>query len=280
VATLYVVSTPIGNLEDLSPRAGRVLGEVTRILAEDTRRTAGLLRHLDRSTPLVSYHAHNEASRTEEALTWLDAGEDLALVSDAGTPGVSDPGARLVAAAGEAGHAVVPVPGASALTAALAASGFSATPALFLGFMPRSGSERTRVLERIASSGETAVLFESPERLARLLRDLAEACGPDRRVAVCRELTKVHEETVRGTLPEVGRYYEDGGVRGEVTLVVAPAADPGPTGERIDEAAGRALARALLDEGMSPSRAARDVARRLGIPRNAAYQLVHEESHG
>src|SRR5688572_11761553 len=200
MGTLYLVATPIGNLEDISRRAARVLGEVTRVLAEDTRRTAVLLDHLGVRAPLVSLHEHNEAERTEEALGWLAAGDDLALVSDAGTPLVSDPGARLVRAAAGGGHAVVPLPGASAVLAALVASGLSSDRFAFLGFPPRKGVERARLLDRVAGAEETVVLFESPERLGTLLADLAEACGPERGVAVARELTKLHEQFVRGTL--------------------------------------------------------------------------------
>lgn len=275
--TLYLVSTPIGNLDDLTRRAERVLAEVDRVLAEDTRRTRVLLDHLGLSPPIVSCHAHNEASRAGQLLGWLAAGEDVALVSDAGTPLVSDPGERLVRAASEAGHRVVPVPGPSAVTAALAASGLPVTPFAFLGFVPRRGEARRSTLERIAGSSETVVAFESPERLIRLLDDLAEACGEGRSVAVARELTKVHEEVVRGTLAETSRYYEERGVRGEVTVVVAPAPEA-PDADAVDEAAARALARVLLDGGTSPSRAARDVARRLGLPRNTAYALVQDEA--
>lgn len=277
MATLYLVSTPIGNLDDLTRRAERVLAEVDRVLAEDTRRTRVLLDHLGLSRPLVSCHAHNEAARAEELLEWLAAGEDVALVSDAGTPLVSDPGERLVRAAGGAGHDVVPVPGPSAVTAALAASGLPATPFTFLGFPPRRGGERRSTLERIAGSPETVVVFESPERLLRLLDDLTEACGEAREVAVARELTKVHEEVVRGTLADAARYYGERGVRGEVTVVVAPAPEA-PESDGVDEEAARALARVLLRDGTSPSRAARQVARGLGVPRNRAYALVQEQA--
>lgn len=273
MATLYLVGTPIGNLDDLTRRAEGVLAGASRILAEDTRRTRVLLEHLGLRRPLTSLHAHNEAARSQEVLGWLDAGEDVALVSDAGMPLVSDPGERLVKAAAEAGHRVVPVPGASAVTAALAASGLPVTPFVFLGFVPRKGKERGQVLERISGSAETVVVFESPERLGRLLADLARICGGERRVVVAREMTKLHEEFVRGTLTEAARYYEEGGARGEVTVVVEPA-PTAPTADAVDEAAGRALARVLLQEGESPSRAAREVARRLGVSRNVAYALV------
>lgn len=273
MGTLYLVATPIGNLEDISRRAARVLGEVARVLAEDTRRTAVLLEHLGVRTPLVSLHEHNEAGRSVEAVGWLDAGEDLALVSDAGTPLVSDPGARLVRAAAAAGHAVVPLPGPSAVLAALIASGLPAETFAFLGFPPRRGEERTRLLDRVAGSEETVILFESPERLGTLLADLGEACGEERRVAVARELTKVHEEIVRGTLAEASRYYEEHPPRGEVTVVIEPQ-QAGGVPDAVDEAAARTLARALVDEGLRPSHAAREVARRLGIPRNLAYEIV------
>jgi 16S rRNA (cytidine1402-2'-O)-methyltransferase len=278
VGTLYLVATPIGNLEDISRRAARVLGEVTRVLAEDTRRTAVLLNHLGAHPPMVSLHEHNEAERTGEALGWLDAGEDLALVSDAGTPLVSDPGARLVRAAADAGHPVVPLPGASAVLAALVASGLSSERFAFLGFPPRKGIQRTQLLERVAASEETVILFESPERLGALLADLAEACGEERGVAVARELTKVHEEVVRGTLAKALRYYEETPPRGEVTLVVE-GASVSLAPDAADRAAARTLAQALVDEGLRPSHAAREVARRLGLPRNLAYEIVQTLEH-
>lgn len=279
MATLYLVSTPIGNLADITERAREVLGGSRRILAEDTRRTSILLRHLGVDRPLVSLHAHNEAERVERILRWMEDGESIALVSDAGTPLVSDPGSRLVSAVAEAGHDVVPVPGASAVLAALVGSGLPTDRFAFLGFLARRGADRDTALDRVAVSEETVILFESPERVGGLLEDLVERCGPERRVAVGRELTKVHEEFFRGTLWEALCYYE-GSVRGEITVVVEPAAEDGGP-DAVDEAAARALTRALLAEGTRPSRAAREVARRLGIPRNLAYELVqdeHEES--
>lgn len=271
---LYIVGTPIGNLADLTHRAVEVLRRVDRILAEDTRRTRVLLDHYGIATPLTSLHEHNEAARTEEALGRLAGGEALALVSDAGTPLLSDPGARLVDAAVGAGHRVVPIPGPSAITAALVASGLPPEPFAFLGFVPKGGGGRSALLDRVATAGDTTVLFESPERLSRLLADLEAVCGPGRRVAVARELTKVHEEIVRGTLSEARAYYEEKPPRGEVTVVVEGAAARGEP-DRVDEAAAEALARALLEEGRRPSAAAREVAARLGIPRNRAYEIVH-----
>jgi len=277
MGTLYLVSTPIGNLRDLTRRAAETLGSVSRILAEDTRHTRKLLSHLGISVPLVSLHAHNEAARQEAVVGWLEAGEDLALVSDAGTPLVSDPGRRLVEGALAAGHAVVPVPGPSAVLAALVASGLPSDRFTFLGFLPRKGPQRAELLDHIASSPFTVVLFESPERAASLLEALAESCGGGRRAALARELTKVHEEVARGTLEELKERFAAAAPRGEVTLVVEGASEVESAGE-VDDAAARALAAALLGEGITPSRVAREVARRLRIPKNQAYRTVQEVS--
>ena len=271
MARLYIVSTPIGNLGDLSRRAVDVLRDADRILAEDTRRTGILCRAYDIETSLVSAHEHNEAARAEQVVGWLDAGETLALVTDAGTPLLSDPGARLVRRVVEAGHEVVPVPGASALLAALVGAGLGAEPFTFYGFLARSGRERRERLAEIGTLPHTAVLYESPERLVDLLEALAEESGGSRHVVVARELTKVHEEFRRGTLEEVAGYYREAGVRGEVVVVLEGAA---PVEGEVDEEAGAALAGALLAEGGRPSAVAREVSRRLGIARNQAYEIV------
>lgn len=277
MATLFIVSTPIGNLGDLSPRAAECLRTSDRILAEDTRRTRVLGEHVGARAPMVSLHAHNEAERTGHVLGWLEAGETLTLVSDAGTPMISDPGGRLVDAVASAGHQVVPVPGPSAVLAALVASGMPGDRFSFLGFAERKGRRRTDTLERVHGSAETVILFESPHRLVRLLDDLAEVCGPDRRVAVARELTKVYEEIRRGTLQEVAGYYRENPPRGEVTVVVAPdESAPDDAGTR---ARARVLARELLDEGRKPSEVAKEVSRRLALPKNAAYAIVQEIAH-
>jgi 16S rRNA (cytidine1402-2'-O)-methyltransferase len=196
LGTLYLVATPIGNLEDVTARALRVLREVPLIAAEDTRHTGRLLTHFGIETPVISYHAHNERARRERLLAEL-AGGDLALVSDAGTPGISDPGRDLVAAALAAGHRVSPVPGPSALTAAVAASGLVAGPFLALGFLPRRGPERRTILARAGAAGVPVVLFEAPGRVAATTAELATAWG-DRPVALMRELTKRHEEVRLG----------------------------------------------------------------------------------
>jgi 16S rRNA (cytidine1402-2'-O)-methyltransferase len=267
---LYIVSTPIGNLEDVTFRAVAVLKGVARVLAEDTRRTAILFRRYEIATPLHSAHEHNEAARAGQLVEWLDAGEDVALVSDAGTPLLSDPGARLVRAVLDAGHAVEPVPGASALLAALVAAGLPAEPFTFYGFAARSGSERRDLLEELAALRHTAVLYESPARLKSLLDDLAESCGGERTVVVARELTKLHESFVRGTLTEVARYYDTGQVRGEVVVVLGPGAGEAPATE--EDAA--SLAAALLADGSTPKSAAKELSRRLRMSRNDAYSLV------
>lgn len=270
---LFVVATPIGNLEDLSPRAARVLREVDLVLAEDTRRTRVLMDHIGARTRLVSAHRHNEDRRVERVLELLGSGKDVAVVTDAGTPVVSDPGARLVAAACAAEYDVVPVPGPSAAIAALSASGYGGDRFQFLGFAPRSGSSRRSFLERVAAAPEPVILFESPERVLALLEDLAGACGAGRGVVVGRELTKLHEEIVRGTLAEVAAYYAATAPRGEFVVVVEGGA---PTDEdpELSERVALALADALLARGEKASSVAREVARRAGIGRNRAYELV------
>jgi 16S rRNA (cytidine1402-2'-O)-methyltransferase len=234
-----------------------------------------LAKHAGSTAKLVSLHAHNESKRSQLVLGWLEAGETLALVSDAGTPLVSDPGARLVRAVAEAGHTVIPIPGPSAVLAALVASSIPMDRFLFLGFPDRKGAERTRLLARVAEAQEAVVLFESPGRLSHLLEDLAEACGGERRVSVARELTKLHEEHFRGTLSEAARYYGEHPARGEVTIVVAPTSDSARGSDAAEEG-GRELARALVKEGLKPSAVARELTRRLAVPRNAAYRIVHE----
>ena len=274
MATLYLVSTPIGNLDDLSPRAAEVLRTVPRILAEDTRRSRVLADRVGSESALVSVHEHNERGRAAQIVGWLDGGEDLALVTDAGTPLVSDPGERVVDAVVAAGHAVTPIPGPSAPLAALVASGLPAERFTFLGFPARKGRNRDADLARVAESRETVILFESPQRLVRLLEDLEARCEPGRRVCVAREVTKLHEEFVRGTLPEALGYYREHAPRGEVTVVVAPTGateDPDAVMQRA-----RALATERLRAGARPSAVAREVAERHGLARNLAYRIVHD----
>lgn len=268
---LHIVSTPIGNLGDLSPRAVDVLRGVAAILAEDTRHTRILCDRFEIRTPLLAYHEHNEAQATPGLVARLRGGESFALVSDAGTPLLSDPGSRLVRAAIDAGVAVSPVPGPSALLAALVGSGLGADRFTFYGFLPRKGGERTRTIAEIAALPHTAVLYEAPGRVGETLRALADAGAGDRATVVARELTKQYEEFRRGTVAELAGYYEEREPRGEVVLVVAGAVEAAP-----DEAELRARAAALRAEGMS----ARDVTRVLmetaHAPRNLAYRIAHE----
>jgi 16S rRNA (cytidine1402-2'-O)-methyltransferase len=226
---LYVVATPIGNLEDLSARALRILGEVDIVCCEDTRHTGQLLAHEQVTAHrLVSLHLHNESSRIETLLEELSAGKSVALVSDAGTPLVSDPGERLVAAAAAAGITVQAVPGPSAVLAALVVSGFEVERFNFEGFLPRKGKERSERLVAIAALDAPSVLYESPQRIETTLRDLAVHCGDDRLVSVSRELTKLHEETWRGPLGDAPTSSAASAARGEYVLVVSGAAGGEP----------------------------------------------------
>ncbi len=268
--TLYLVSTPIGNLEDVTLRALRVLSEATTVYAEDTRRTRILFDRHGISTRLRSLHEHNEAARVPEILRRLERGEEIALVTDAGTPLVSDPGGRLVAGAIEAGHAVVPVPGPSALLAALVASGLPAERFTFLGFLPRRGSARRALLAGLGNETGSLVVYEAPGRLGALLDDLAETVGEGRRIAVARELTKVHEEVFRGSVGEAREYFAGSAPRGEITVVVGPADASGAPD--LDGASTFAAAR--LAEGATATDVVRDVMEEFGLRKNAAYALV------
>ncbi|HUG28366.1 MAG TPA: 16S rRNA (cytidine(1402)-2'-O)-methyltransferase [Gemmatimonadales bacterium] len=270
--TLYVVATPLGHLGDLSPRAAQMLRTVPVVAAEDTRRSRALLSHLDAHPKLVSYHAHAGAGRADLLLEILQDGRDVALVTDAGTPAVSDPGAALVAAVRAAGVVVVPIPGPSAVATALSAAGLPADRYCFMGFVPRKGSERRRLLARAAAEEWTTVFFEAPGRLHDLLSDLAEVAGPDREAVVARELTKLHEEIRAGTLGGLLLHYGEEGPRGEVTVLLRGTGEPPPALDRTAE--GVALAQELLAGGRTRKETVREVVDRLGIPRNDAYRMV------
>ncbi len=267
MGTLYIVATPIGNLEDLSPRALRILREVGLIAAEDTRHSGRLLAHFGVQTPLISYHEHNQRERRQRLLQAL-AGGDVALITDAGTPAVSDPGADLVNAALAAGHRVSPIPGPSALSAAVSASGLIDGPFLSLGFLPRERAERRRAFARAAASGMPVVIFESARRLAGSLRDLGEILG-DRRAVVMRELTKIHEEVRPGVLSELLAWSEAAALRGEVVLVVAGAEERSASGQDAE-----AVVRTLRQSGLGPSEAAREAAAITGLPRSDLYRMA------
>ena len=273
--TLYVVATPLGNLEDLSPRAAATLTRVVAVAAEDTRHTKPLLAHVGSRAALVSFHAHSSEAALRRILQLLGSGKDVALVTDAGTPTVSDPGAVLVAAARARDIAVVTIPGPTAVAAALSLSGLPADRYLFLGFLPRRGGDRRRLLDAVAKSEWTVVLFEAPPRVADLLQDLATACGGDRLAAVARELTKVFEETRAGTLTELAGYYAEAPPRGEVTVLVAGTGKPAPEA-RASSPDPEARARFLLAQGMTRRDVAEQLAEETGITRNTAYRLVNE----
>jgi 16S rRNA (cytidine1402-2'-O)-methyltransferase len=273
-ATLYVVATPLGNLEDLSARAAAVLRRVSVVAAEDTRRTSRLLAHLGATPRLLSFHAHSPERRTDTLLNMLRDDRDVALVSDAGTPLISDPGAELVRTVRAAGFTVVPIPGASAVTTALSAAGLGGDRYLFLGFLPRKGTERRRLLERAAHEPWPVVMFEAPTRLVSLLEDLIALVGPDRPAAVARELTKIHEEIRTETLEALRASYASTEPRGEITVVLGAA--PAEPGRLADPGEAAELARRLLAAGNSRKDAAAGVADQMGWPRNEAYRLVNE----
>lgn len=267
VGTLYVAATPIGNLEDFTFRAVRILQEVDLIACEDTRHTRYLLTHYGISTPLVSYHEHNEQRRAPELLKHLQGGKSLALVSDAGTPVLSDPGYTLVQMAIDAGIPVVPIPGPSAITVALSVAGLPTDRFLFLGFLPRKAGERRRALQEVAGLPYTLVLFEAPHRIEQTLLD-AQAVLGNRHLVLMRELTKKFEEIVRGAVSDVLERIRLAPPRGEITLVIegAPAvfleSDP-----VVD-------LKALLERGIPAKEAVREVAQRHRISKRAAYQLA------
>lgn len=268
--TLYVVATPIGNLGDISLRALDVLRSVPLVAAEDTRLARRLWARHGIDTRLTSFHAQSAPAKREQLLDHLRTGADLALVTDAGTPLVSDPGEDLVAAWTGEGGRVVPIPGASAVLSALVGSGISAARWSFEGFLPRKGKDRRDRLTRICADERATVLFEAPGRVANTLADLAAACGADRPAALARELTKLHEEFWRGTLGELAARAAGNEVRGEVTLVVAGAApDDRPT-MSVDEA--HAEVDRLVASGLTRSAAARDVATRSGLPRRDLFK--------
>ena len=268
---LYLIATPIGNLEDITARALRLLREVDVIAAEDTRVTRKLLAHFDIHTPLISYHAHSSAGRQDALISRLLAGESVAVVSDAGTPCISDPGAELVAEVISAGIRIDPIPGASAPLCALIASGLPTGRFVFEGFLPRTKPDFRERVKQLAKEERTSILFEAPPRLIETLKALAVACGDDRPASVGRELTKKFEEHVRGSLAEVIVHFQETPPRGECVIVVGgapPQPEEAPNPDSL-------LLKALAD-GSSPKDAARSVADATGLAKNALYQRVLE----
>jgi 16S rRNA (cytidine1402-2'-O)-methyltransferase len=271
MGTLYVVGTPIGNLEDMTFRAVRILQSVDAIAAEDTRHTGRLLQHFQIKTPQLSYHEHNRNERLPELLNQLKEGKAIALVTDAGIPGISDPGYELVKACIEAEIQVVPIPGASASLTALSAAGLPTDRFVFEGFLPASGQDRKQRLESLPAEARTLILYESPHRLRATLRDLGECLGKDRHIVLARELTKLHEEFWRGTIEEAIAYYTQHEPRGEFTLVVAGAELAMPV---LSEDALKAELEQIMAQGVSRSQATRQLAQLTKLPRRQLYQLA------
>jgi len=271
-ATLYLVATPIGNLEDITLRALRILREeVSLIACEDTRRTQKLLEHYGIKKPLISYHEHNERSRAAEILKSLHDGKSIALLSDAGTPLVSDPGYRVATAAIEAGFPVVPLPGASALLAALAASGLPVDEFRFVGFLPSKAGARRRALQEMANDPLTIVAYESPHRVLDTLSDMTEIFG-ERPIVAAREITKIHEEFLRGTAASIReKLAQRPSVKGEFTLVIGRSEQK----TQIDDPAAEVL-RLQREEGLSRMDAIKAVAKRMSLPKREVYRLSAE----
>jgi len=269
MGVLYVVATPIGNLEDMSFRAVRILKEVDIVAAEDTRTAQKLFERFEiRAKRLVSYFEGNEAARSAELVKALAAGKSVAVISEAGTPGVSDPGARLVKAAADAGIKIEVVPGPIAAVAALVGSGLPTERFMVVGFPPREAGARRMMFGQLRNEPSTIALYEAPGRVGQTLSDLAAALGDDRAAAVCRELTKLHEEIARGTLAELHARYADTPPRGECTIVVAGAAG------QVEEVDVEADVRALLAEGLGPKEVAQRLVVKTGKPRRQLYQLA------
>ncbi len=269
--TLYIVGTPIGNLEDITYRAVRILQSVDLIAAEDTRHTGRLLQHFQISAPQISYHDHNHSSRTPEILEHLASQKAIALVTDAGMPGISDPGYELVKACIDAGISVVPIPGVTAVTTAISACGLPSERFVFEGFLPAKGQERRNRLEAFQTESRTIVLYESPHRLQQTLKDLAEALGIERQIVLARELTKLHEEFWRGTLEDAIAHCQNREPQGEYTLVVAGTQ---PALPHLSAAELKAELLKIMQEGVSRSQASRQLAKVTAHSRSELYQLA------
>jgi 16S rRNA (cytidine1402-2'-O)-methyltransferase len=272
---LYLVSTPIGNLEDITLRALRVLKEADLIACEDTRHTRKLLDHFGIRKPTISYHEHNELARAEELAERLARGESVALVTDAGTPGISDPAYRIVTAAIERGVTVIPIPGATAMIAGLVASGLPTDAFLFAGFLPQKKSARRTRLEELKSERATLVCYEAPHRIRETLADALDVLG-DRDAAIARELTKLHEQFLRGPLSDLLARFEANAPRGEMTLVIAGNRDDNfPQAGNVS--IGEQVERLMAGEGLSRNDALKRAARSRGLAKREAYQLLLDE---
>lgn len=270
---LYLVGTPIGNLEDMTFRGVRILQSVDAIAAEDTRHTGKLLQHFQITTPQISYHEHNQQQRIPELIAKLQQGKSIALVTDAGMPSISDPGYLLVKACAEAGITVIPIPGATASITALSAAGLPTDRFVFEGFLPTKGKERRQCLEELRTETRTVIFYEAPHRVRDSLKDLAAVLGVERQIVLARELTKMHEEFWRGTIAEAIAYYNQKEPQGEYTLVVAGSSPETPV---ITETVLKEELQALLAEGMTRSQASQHLSQVTSLPRRQIYQLALE----
>ena len=269
---IYLVATPIGNLEDITLRALRILKEADLIACEDTRQTQKLLNHFGITTSTISYHEHNEAVRARELVEQAQQGRAIAIVSDAGMPGISDPGYRVVLQALEHGIPVIPVPGASALVASLAASGLPTDSFRFHGFLPAKQGQRRRALEEIGASSETEVFYEAPHRLTETLQDVVEVLGPLRPVVVAREITKLHEEFLRGSANEVLQQLQKREVRGEITLLIGKAVDGVEIAASPTQTLGQRMAELMREQKLEEKDALKLVAKERGVSKSEAYR--------
>jgi 16S rRNA (cytidine1402-2'-O)-methyltransferase len=269
--TLYIVGTPIGNLEDMTFRAVRILQTVDLIAAEDTRHTGKLLQHFQIKTPQISYHDHNRTTRTRELIDRLQQGISIALVTDAGMPGISDPGYELVKACAEENILVVPIPGATAAMTALSASGLKSDRFTFEGFLPAKEKDRLAHLETLRTESRTMIFYEAPHRLQKTLQDIATVLGSDRPITLARELTKLHEEFWRGTVAQAIDHHQTRTPQGEFTLILAGAE---PTKTPLTEAVLKSELQQLLKQGLSRSEASRQLAQQTALPRRPIYQLA------
>lgn len=269
---LYLVGTPIGNLSDLSPRAIETLQTVDFIAAEDTRVTAKLLNHFDIHKPLISLFRHNEKQRAEEIIQRIEGGESCALVTDAGMPAISDPGEETVRLCAERGVPVYAVPGPSAAICALALSGLPTGRFTFEGFLSTNRVSRMEHLASLVNEPRTMIFYEAPHKLIRTLTDFLEVFGPDRRISLCRELTKLHEETLRLTLAQAVSHFNETAPRGEFVLILEPS-PKAPPEEATPETIMREV-QSLLEHGLSKNAAIKQVSQKLGVPRNQVYSLV------
>jgi 16S rRNA (cytidine1402-2'-O)-methyltransferase len=269
--TLYIVATPIGNLEDMTFRAIRILQTVDFIAAEDTRHTGKLLHHFQIKTPQISYHEHNRHQRLPELIEKLLLGKDIAIVTDAGMPGISDPGYELVKACVDANINIIPIPGACACIVGISASGLPTDRFVFEGFLPAKGQERQQSLATLQIESRTIILYESPHRLRQTLQDLANTLSTDRQIVLARELTKMHEEFWRGNIESAIELYTTREPQGEFTLVIAGIQTVAPI---FSESAIKAELQTLMGEGISRSQASRQLAQQTSLPRRQIYQLA------